>query len=305
MGNKGFGAAGSLLRFALGGVLCAALALCSMGRASAQEIEPYEFTPLPAGTNLAIGYYVYGHNDEFTVANGGPTFKNSKLEVNVAVARYVHFFDIAGHPAGVQILQGFGSLSGGNVGGERLGSAFGAQSTTLSAFIWPYVNTATKTNLNTTIFLYPPDGTYDPHAALNVGDNRWRGDIQVGLTQGIGDRVGVDLEFDAQFYGDSSNAYPGGQHLTQDPTLRAQVWANYRWSPAFTTSIGYEGFFGGKQKLDGFLDGNATQEQRIRFNAALFVTPKLQTMLELNHDLSVSGGFKQDFGATVRVLYVF
>ncbi len=304
MKNRCYAAAGSALRLALGAVICAGLAVCSAGRVAAQEIDPYEFVPLPAGTNLAIGYYVYGHNDEFD-AYKGPTFKNSKLEVNVAVARFVHFFEIAGHPAGVQVLQGFGSESGGNVGGERLGSAFGAQSTTLSAFIWPYVNTATKTNVVTTAFLYPPDGTYDPHAALNLGDNRWRGDIQIGLSQGFGDHIGVDLEFDAQFYGDSSNSYPGGQYLKQDPTYRVQAWANYRWTPAFTTSIGYEGFFGGVQKLDSALDGNKTDEQRLRFNAALFITPSFQTMLEFNHDVSVSGGFKQDFGAEVRVLKAF
>ena len=304
MDKECFAAAGLALRFALGAVVCAGLAVCSAGRAAAQEIEPYEFVPLPAGTNLAIAYYIYGHDTEFDVYKG-PTLKNSKLEVNVGIGRYVHYVEILGHPAGFQILQPFGSESGGNVGGERLGSAFGAQSTILSAFIWPYVNTATKTDVITTAFLYPPDGTYDVHSALNLGDNRWRGDIQVGVSQGFGDHIGVDLEFDAQFYGDSSNSYPGGQYLKQDPTYRVQVWANYRWTPAFTTSIGYEGFFGGVQKLDGLLDGNKTDEQRIRANAALFVTPRLQTMLELNHDVSVSGGFKQDFGATVRVVYVF
>ena len=304
MNERCFAVAGPALRLALGAVVCAGLAICSAGRAAAQEIEPYEFVPLPAGTNLAVAYYVYGHNDEFD-AYKGPTLKNSKLEVNVGIARYVHYVEILGHPAGFQILQPFGSLSGGNVGGERLGSAFGAQSTILSAFIWPYVNTATKSNVITAFYLYPPDGTYDPHAALNLGDNRWRGDFQVGLSQGFGEHIGVDISFDAQFYGDSSNSYPGGQYLKQDPTYRVMAWANYRWSPAFTTSIGYEGFFGGVQRLDGSLDGNATNEQRIRFNAALFVTPSVQTMLELNHDLSVNGGFKQDFGATVRLLKAF
>ncbi len=304
MNNGGFAAACSMLRLVLGGLFCAGLAICSAGRAAAQEIEPYEFTPLPAGTNLAIGYYIYGHNTEFNVANG-PTIRNAKNEVNVGVGRYVHFFDVAGHPAGVQVIQPFGSVSGVNIGGQRAGSAFGAQNIQLSAFIWPYINTATKTNFNTTAFLYPPTGTYDRNSAVNLGSNRWEGDFQLGLTQGIGERFGVDLEFDVHFYGDNNQSFPRGTRLSQDPTYRTQVWANYRWSPAFTTSIGYEGFFGGDQRQNNFLNGNKTDEHRIRANAALFVTPTLQTMLELNHDLSVTGGFKQDFGATVRVLYAF
>ena len=57
--------------------------------------------------------------------------------------------------------------------------------------------------------------------------------------------------------------------------------------------------------MNGFLDGNKTEEQRIRANAALFLSPRVQTMIELNHDVKVVGGFKQDFGTTFRILYAF
>ena len=305
MPNTRPGAAGLLARAALAGLMCLAAAMGLPGRAAAQEIQPYEFTPLPAGTNVLLGYYTYGHYTSFNVA-AGPTFKNSKLETSFANLRYVHFFnELAGHPVGIQLFQVFGSESGGNVGGRRIGSAFGAQNLALSAFIFPYVNTASKTNTNVTVFLYPPTGTYDRNSAINVGDGRWRGDLQLGLTQGFGEHFGVDLEFDAMFYGDNNNAFPTNGRLSQDPSLRAQVWANYRWSPAFSTSIGYEGLFNGDQRYNGFLTGSKTDEHRVRFNAALFVTPKVQTMLELNHDFAAFGGFKQDFGAQLRLLYVF
>jgi len=294
----------SVVRFALGGLLCLGLATGGAGRAGAQEIEPYEFVPLPAGTNLAIGYYVYGHNTDFNVARGS-TIKKSGLEINVGVARFVHFFELGGHPAGVQVLQGFGSLSAGHVDGQSLGSAFGAQETTLSAFIWPYVNTASKTNVNTAVFINPPIGTYDPKAPINLGDNRWRGDFQIGLSQGIGDHLAFDLAYDIQVYGDNGSYVPGNRRLSQDATHRAQLWANYRWNPAFTTSIGYEGLFGGKEQVNSVFNGSKTEIQRIRAAAALFVTPRLQTLLEVNHDVHVTGGFKQEIGATLRVVYVF
>jgi len=303
--NTRLGAVGFVRRAMLAGLACLGFGAGLSGRAGAQEIQPYEFTPLPAGTNLAIGYYVYGHNTEYVV-NNGPTIRNAKLETNIFNARYVHFFNpIAGMPVGIQLFQIFGSASGANVGGQRVGSAFGAQNLALSAFVFPYVNPATKTNTNVTAFIYPPTGTYDRNSAINLGDNRWRGDIQLGLTQGFGEHIGVDLEFDTQFYGDNDQSFPGNRRLSQDPTFRVQVWGNYRWSPAFSTSIGYEGLFGGDQKVNTLQSGNKTDVQRVRFNAALFVTPKVQTMLELNHDVSVSGGFKQDFGAQFRVLYAF
>ncbi len=294
----------SILRLALGGLFCLGLASGFAGRAGAQEIEPYEFVPLPAGTNLAIGYYVYGHNTDYNIARGS-TIKKSGLEVNVGIARFVHYFDVGGHPAGVQVIQGFGSLSAGHIDGQRLGSAFGAQDTTLSAFIWPYVNTATKTNIITVGFVNPPVGTYDSSSALNLGGNRWRGTLEVGISQGIGDNFSFDAAFDTQIYGDNGADIPGNRRLSQDPTYRVQLWANWRWNAAFSTSVGYEGFFGGDQQVNGVFSGGKTEEQRIRANAALFLTPRLQTMLELNHDVKSIGGFKQEFGATLRVLYVF
>ncbi len=301
---RGFGLARSLLQLGLGGLVCLLLTTGAATRAGAQEIEPYDFVPLPAGTNLAVGYYVYGHNTDFNVARG-PTIKGSGLEINVGIARYVHYFDVAGYPAGVQVVQPFGSLSAAHIDGQRLGSAFGAQNIQLSAFIWPYVNTATKSNVILAGHIFPPTGTYDKQSAVNVGDNRWRGSIQLGLSQGVTDNLAFDLSFDAQLYGDNDSYVPGDRRLSQDPTYRAQLWANWRWSPAFTTSIGYEGLFGGSQQVNGFFDGSKTEEQRIRANAALFLTPRIQTMLELNHDVHVVGGFKQDFGTTLRVVYVF
>lgn len=113
---RGFALPRSVLQLGLGGLVCLLLAMGFATSAGAQEIEPYEFTPLPAGTNLAIGYYIYGHNTEFNIARG-QTIKDSGVEVNIAVARYVHFVDIKGFPAGFQIIQPFGSLSAAHIDG--------------------------------------------------------------------------------------------------------------------------------------------------------------------------------------------
>lgn len=301
---RGFALVRPFLQLGLGSLVCLLLAMGAARKASAQEIQPYDFVPLPAGTNLAIGYYVYGHQTEFNIARGN-TIKDSGIEVNLGIGRYVHFTDIAGYPAGFQIVQIFGSLSGAHIDGQRLGSAFGAQNIALSAFIWPYVNTATKTNFNVTGWLYPPTGTYDERSPINLGDNRWRGNLQLGVSQGITDNLAFDLGFDTQFYGDNTDYFPGNRRFSQDPTFRTQLWVNWRWNPAFTTSIGYEGLFGGSQQVNGTFGGGKTEAQRIRANASLFLTPRLQTMLELNHDVKSVGGFKQDFGTTLRVAYVF
>ena len=296
----------SLKRWAVSAVTCLMLCMAGTAAALAQEIEPNEFVPLPDGTNLVFGYYVYGHNEGFNIARG-PTIKDSGLEVNLFNARYVHFDYVFGIPAGVQVFQIFGSESAGHVDSERLGSAFGASNTTLSAFIWPYASVAKKTYWNITGFLVPPDGTYDKNSSVNLdtafGGVGWSGEVQTGFDQGIGEHFSYDLAFDAQFVGDVTR--PGGQRIRQADTYRLQGWANWNWTRAFQTSIGWESLLGGTQTTDNFPNGNKAEFERLRVAASLFVSPTTQILLELNHEFVAVGGFKQTFGATTRIAHAF
>lgn len=296
----------TLKRWLAGTAACLLLLAGGAAIASAQEILPNEFVAPPDGLNIVFGYYTYGHDTTFNIA-GGPTIKGSGLEINVGVARYVHIDYILGQPAGFQIIEVFGSESDGHVGTARLGSAFGASNVALSAFFWPYVSVAKKEYFNVTGFIYPPIGTYDKNAAVNLasaqGSYGWVGDIQLGWDQGIGEHFSYDLGFDGRFYGDVTA--PGGLRTKQDPDVRLQAWLNYNWTRAFQTSIGWESLLGGAATTNGFNNGNKTEEERLRAATSLFVAPTTQLLLQLDHDFVRVGGFKQDFGAQLRVLYAF
>ncbi len=286
--------------------VCFLLSLTAANIASAQEVEPNEFVPLPDGTNLAFGYYLYGHDTDFSFARG-PTVKGSGVEINLFNARYVHFDYIAGLPAGFQIFQVFGSESAAHVDGQSLGSAFGASNTALSAFFWPYSSVARKQYLNVTGFVYPPTGTYDKNSPINVasalGGTGWVGDVQAGWDHGIGDHFSYDLAFDARFYGDVTR--PGGLRVSQSNDYRLQAWANWNWTRAFQTAIGWESILGGTQRTNGFNNGTKSEFERLRFSNSLFVAANAQILVELNHDFVTVGGFKQPFGLTTRFVYAF
>ena len=294
------------------GLLVAALSLAGLGllaiaprHAAAQEVEPNEYVPLPAGTNVFLGYYVYEHDTSYSVANG-PTYKhNTGLEVNIAIARFVHFTTLFGMPAGYQILEFFGSESGATLDGESLGSGFGAQNTAFSVFLWPYSNPKTGTNLNVTLFIYPPDGTYDRNKSINIGDNRLRGDPELGFDQAFGDHFSTTLSFDTMIYGTNGDYTSAGLDLNSTPTYRFQAFANWRWNKVFQSSIGYDGSFGGIESVNGTRDGSRTEEQEIRAVSSMFTSPRSQVLLEVNHDFEAVGGYRKEFGITGRFLYVF
>jgi hypothetical protein len=137
------------------------------------------------------------------------------------------------------------------------------------------------------------DRTYDSNSAVNIGDNRRRGNVQLGWSHLIGTHSSYDAGLDTMLYGDNDDAFPGGLRLSQDPTYRLQLRANWRRAPSFQTSIGYEGSFGGTQSPSGALNGQKTEEQRLRATASYFITPALQGLLELNHDTNVVGRWVQ------------
>ncbi len=295
--------------------------LGSLHLASAQEIEPREFVPAPAGTNINLVYYIHGSDTSF-YNTSGHKIPNSNLDVNLGLERFVHYFNVGGMPAGVQVLQIFGSESGGRVGGSNIGSSFGAGNTALSAFIWPYANPQANQYLVLASFLYPPVGSFDKNRGVNLAGalsswQGWTGDLQIGWDHAIGDHFSYDASADVRFFGDTTGPIQPGVPLSvrshKNTDLRLQLWLNWAWNKAFTTSIGYEGFLFGETSFDnplalggrGHTSTGASTEHRLRAAASMFLSPQTQILLEANHDIDRTGGFKQNFGLTARFLYIF
>jgi hypothetical protein len=81
--------------------------------------------------------------------------------------------------------------------------------------------------------------------------------------------------------------------------------AAHAWTPRLVTSLGYEGETGGQQYEDGSRLAARTEYQEIRFVNSYQITSSFQMLGELNHQFQNVGGFKQDFGVTLRALYTF
>ena len=287
-------------------VCCAYLSLAASlsTQARSQEIEPGQFTLLPAGVNVIALYHFYIHDTTFNFEHG-PTFTNSKTEVNLETIDYTHFTKIAGQPFRLDVVQSFGSLSGASLAGQKVGSAYGALNPILSVSTWLYANPVKRTYVAANIFLGLPIGSYSSTLPINLGTNRWEGDAQLGITKGFNDRISIDASFDTQFVGDNVRDFPGNDRLSRTPALRGQVFANYQWFPGFTTSLGWEGFFNAREQVNGNFDGTSLDEQRIRGSAQLFISRTTGFLIELNRDITRTGGYKDQIGATARLLKLF
>ncbi len=281
------------------------------------DYQPFDWTPLPPGTDVLMGYGEFTAHNEYSNTITG-TFKNdTQLYQEIGVIRYLHYAEspLLGHQWDFNVMLPFGSLSDGKINGQRLGSATGVSDPVVSAGFWLINQPEQRRYLSAASYLTIPIGSYDSHQALNLGNNRWETQLQGDFTQGIGKKLTLDVSAAWTSYGDNDKAGDGHQRLTQASTYEAYAWVSYDLTDVIRRgfpnaanamlSIGYAGTFGGKQSLDGLITGTKTREDQIRLTYMMMFTPTWQGLVSFSRDVDVSGGFKQNAGLLLRIAKMF
>lgn len=283
------------------------MAIALPGRsAQAQNLQPYDLMVRAAGTNLLEAEFSYNDMNGFRLSNGD-TVPDSGFNSYFGTLRYDHYFTVAGHPAAIRIFQSAGIYEDFRFGGVNLPNTsgideFGATNTTLSAEFWPYVSPDSMTQVFTAAYLTPPDGSYNQNNTFNTAYGGWAGAAQVGVFEAVTSNLALEGAFDAAFSGDEPR--PGGS-LSMSPVYDVQIWADWDWGNGFQTSLGYLGAWGGIAEINGAHLYRDADVQRLRADVAYWWTPRLETDIQLAHDVAYGGGYGLDLGATARVRFMF
>ncbi|WP_454917002.1 transporter [Xanthobacter sediminis] len=285
--------------------ICLAGALLAPEAARAIDVNSADYLPAPAGTNLLLFYSQYATRSEYESTSGAVLSQDTGLDSYINILRYVHYFDVAGYRMAVQALVPAGTLYNGRVGGASLDAAAGLADPILSAAFWLINNKATESYVAIAPYLYVPVGQYSPGAALNIGENRWKLDLQAAYYQGLGSGFALQLTGDVIWYGSNGEAGNGLETLKQDNTYQFQAWLSYAFAPTWSAAVGYSKYWGGTEYLSGITTGNATQRDQVRLELSKFVTPTFQVLGLVQRDFNTSGGFPEDFRGTVRLMQVF
>ena len=273
----------------------------------AQSILSGDYIPAPPGTNLLVTYYIHQNLHDFNAKGVGTQRNNTHLNVDLNVSRYVRYFSLGGYTGLYEVVPSFGGLWNAEINGTHLPGTFGAGNTTVAGVLWPVNDPVSEIYVGIGAYLNIPTGSYDKRAALNLGDNIFSGSVQVGGNKGFGKLFSVDFAAAAQFYGDNPSASIIGGTLRSNPSYSLQTFLNYNPSAGTTIGIGFAGVYGGVQTLDRNRNGLRVgpEYERIRLDASKFITPTIQFLGEFSHDFNAVGGFREEFGATFRVVKVF
>lgn len=271
--------------------------------AQAVEVAPGDYEQYPVGATIGVVYYQHASTDALYV-DGHKASSDFNLTSDIGILRLLHVYELSDRlTVDPQFLLPFGRVSG-SADASALGDASGVGDLILATAFKYRLNDA-RDVIAFTPFLYVPTGSYDKDDPINLGENRWKLDLQAAYVKHFGEKWALDLIGDAIWYGDNDDYGPASVRREQDVSYSAQVIGRYMPTATTTYAIGFGHNRGGENEIAGVRPGDETDTTNFRLTATTFVTAKDQLQVQLGKDLSVENGPREDFRVNLRYAHIF
>lgn len=280
------------------------VASCAMPlQALAIDLQPGEIRPPMAGRSVVQFSTVFSQRSDYYVNShkvaGRPEYQALQYQLRLA-----HAFEIDEQPA-----MAYAQLPIANVQpeGSSLSGDSGIGDATLAFAYWPYANRETQTYFGVAAYLITPTGGYSDRRVFNVGENRYRGALQIGVQTPITDTLNWMAALDTVWSGKNNDcgvACLNHQNLEQNPLYTLQSGLSYAINPTFSLSSAYFYSVGGETSWDGVSRNNLTQLQRYQVSGiANFSFGRI--LVQYGSDLETRNGYLEDSRWIVRYIKPF
>lgn len=267
--------------------------------ARAIDLQPNDVVaPQPDKTYVMLSY-VGTENNTF-YKNGSavstPSLRNPLIENNAVILRLSRSYSLFGLPAVSLVQLPYSDLQlGGSL--SNLRGASGVADISLATAIWPYSNRNTRTYFGMLGFLTLPTGNYANDRVFNLGENRYRLELQLAFQKPIvGDLDGM-IAVDTRWFGaNSSCAAACGSAtnvtLNQKPLTTLQLGPVYKINQTFTVGASYFYVSGGGTTTNGLYQNNEIKTQRFLLSLLAY-TDVGRFSLQYGRDMEATNGFTQ------------
>ncbi|QEM69924.1 transporter [Geobacter sp. FeAm09] len=275
--------------------LFACLLLLSPTVSHGGDTNARDYLPAPSGTKVMLTYYKHITADSLYV--GGERTSGFNYTQDLGFFRFVYFNTLFNMPIDYQVL---GFYNNQTLNGTM--SSSGVMDPSLVSTIWPVSNPASKTWVGFTQYVSMPIGQYNKNNALNPGNNVWAFKEELGLAQGIGEKLLFELEPSVEFYTDNEDNSTG--RLSKRPLFQLNSHLSYDVTPKFFVSADYTYQNGGETTTAGVSDNNRTQSHRVGVSFNYKIADDLQAMVDYSATVDTENGPKANISG-VRLMYVF
>jgi hypothetical protein len=235
-----------------------AVVLMPLG-ASAQELEPGAYWPVPSGLNIVTLANSFNWGD-LSFEPSAP-IEDGRARINTTGFAYTRAFSLAGRSAnaGVVVPVVTGHVEGLWLGvpdqADRFGfgdprlrvamNIYGAPSMTPKEF----AAFQHRTLIGLSLTVSPPLGEYDPAKLINIGTHRWSFKPEAGISRALGHWV-IEGMVGAWFFTDNDDFFGGG-FREQAPIVATQLHLTYKFSRTRWLGGNANFYTGGRTTLDG------------------------------------------------------
>jgi hypothetical protein len=239
--------------------------------ASAQELEPGAFWPLPRGLNIVTG--VGGFNWGDVTFDPALPVEDASARITTTAFSFTRAFNLAGRSANAGVSL---PVVGGHVEGLYLGehaevdrfglgdprirlavNLYGAPTMTPREF----ASYRQRFIVGVSFVAVPPLGQYDSTKVINLGTNRWSFKPEIGLSQTYGKWV-VEFMIGAWFFTDNTDFF-GGRTREQDRIVATQFHFTRRFSSAMWLAADANFYQGGQTTVGGTENLDLQKNSRI------------------------------------------
>ena len=227
--------------------------------ASAQELEPGAYWPIPAGLNIATAVNSFNWGD--LAFDPSAPIDEASAAINTTAFAFTRAFGLGGRSANAGLVL---PVIGGHLEGRYLGlpaetgrfglgdprlrfaiNLYGAPAMTPRAF----ASYRQQGIVGVSVTVVPPLGQYDSSKLINLGTHRWSFKPELGVSRAFGRWV-VEGMAGIWLFTDNTE-FLGGRTREQDPITATQVHLTYKFTRAMWLAADANYFTGGQTTIGG------------------------------------------------------
>lgn len=261
------------------------------------DLQPNDIiAPLP-GKNYVSVSYLNTDNDTYykngSVISSKP-FTSPVITGQAAQLRLSTTYAIADLPAGSYVQLPYGTLKpSGSL--SSYSSDTGVGDLAFMTAIWPYSDRQARRYLGVAGYLIAPTGSYNSQQAFNVGENRWKADLQMGYQQPIMGTLDGMIAIDTMWFGTNNQCAAAcftnrTTTLNQKPLTTTQLGPILKIDQTYTVGASYFYVAGGATTIGNAYQNNTVNTQRYLLSAVAYY-PIGRITLQYGRDMEIKNGF--------------
>lgn len=241
--------------------------------------DPGDYVPAPAGVTVFAAYAQHMKADK-AYADGDKVADGLGLQLDVAVARVMHYFELAGRPADLEVILPYAR--------QRVGSAgyreSGLGNLQLGSTLWTLSDQAAGRHWGWAGYLTLPTGEHR-RDGLAVSEDRYALDLETGYVMRLAGPWSLDFIGQAEFYTRDDTT-----RVSRRPMLRGFAHLSYHLSDATRLAVSVRQTWGARESLGGQTVLGARNDTNLMLTWARQFGDAVQLQLQYARDVKVRNG---------------